>query len=308
MDSIKISNNEITFCQLTEAEYASIYYDKMKSVGWRPIADSMKAHAILAKNSLFALKHNNTIIATLSAAKSPAFGIAYLAFFTVDKPWRGLNLDKYLRKKATALLTQEGYTIEFDSPKELLPYYSRAGYKVITMGAIYALKIAKHCHTIDVNIREIDENNIAQVIAYDNSIIPNPNRKDYLQAWLNKKHTQALCYKHNDSIIGYGVMSKHIASDSDTHTDSYIIAPVYAKNSAVAIALIQALCKRADSNEPIYLDALHFNPDTTGVIRTLGFEEVFPFIRMSTSGNFDEKRKEALSQVYALSSHAYAPL
>ncbi len=76
-----IESKKITFCQMTEEEYAAIYYKRMNNQGWATIADSAKAHCVLAKNSIYALKYEKSIIATLSAAKSPAFKLAYMVFF-----------------------------------------------------------------------------------------------------------------------------------------------------------------------------------------------------------------------------------
>ncbi len=308
--TLKIGNNEIEFCVLTESEYTSIYYDQMKKVGWKPIADAMKAHYILAKNSIFALKYKDTIIATLSAAKSPVFGVAYMGFFILDKEWASLGLGKYLWTKTANLLEQEGYVIEFDSPVELLSYYSSLGYKVFTTATMYML--AEHSRidysAINANIQEISPGNIADVIEYDKSLINNSNRETYLSAWFNKKHTIAVCYISNGNIMGYGVMSKHISRESNSDTYSYVLAPIYAKNPEVAAEIINALCSRANVNEPIYLDTLNFNPMAAAIVESLGFKAVMPINRMSASGTLGEKREAIISQVYALSSHGYSPL
>ncbi|MCE3237025.1 MAG: N-acetyltransferase, family [Gammaproteobacteria bacterium] len=307
---LKTGCGEIKFCQLTELEYTSIYYEQMKKVGWKPIADAMTAHYILAQNSIFALKHNSTVIATLSAAKCPVFGVAYMGFFIVDKEWRGLGLGKHLWKKTASLLKQEGYAIEFDSPVDLLSYYSDLGYTVLMTATMYMLKDQRHINAsaINANIQDINRNNIADVIKYDRSIINNSNRKAYLSAWINKKHTMAVCYISNGNVRGYGIMSKHIANNSSNHTDSYVLAPIYAQNSEVAIEIIRALCSRANANEPIYLDTLNFDPAPAAAVRSLGFEEIMPINRMSDSGSLGDERELVISQIYALSSHGYSPL
>jgi hypothetical protein len=282
----------------------------MKKVGWKPIADAMKAHYILAKNSIFALKYKDTIIATLSAAKSPVFGLAYMGFFILNKEWAGLGLGKYLWGKTVNLLEQAGYVIEFDAPVELLSYYSNLGYTVFTTATMYMLKdrnLIKYS-AINANIQEISPSNIAGVSEYDRSIINNDNRKEYLSAWVNKKYTVALCYINNGTVMGYGVMSKHMSNESNSDTYSYVLAPIYAEKPEIAIEIIKALCSRANANEPIYLDTLNFDPTAATIVESLGFEAVMSINRMSTSGALGEKREAVISQVYALSSHAYSPL
>ncbi len=309
MEPLKINNDDILFCQLSFSEYSAIYYQYMQKVDWNPIEDSMTAHYVLAKDSIFGLKHKNIVIATLSAAKSPAFGVAYMGFFIVDKQWRGLNLGKYLWKKTTAVLKQEGYIIEFDSPMELFSYYSSLGYKILSTTTIHRLKDNSGIATSSFNsaLQEINQNNIQRVVDYDKSIIPNDNRQEYLYTWVNKKNTVGLCYIENNKVKGYGVMSKYVESASQ-HTLGYVLAPLYAESPEIAIEIIQTLCKQAKAYEPIYADTLNCSTSAAAIMKSLGFEEKMLVNRMSATGSLDQKRENIISQIYALSSHGYAPL
>ena len=309
LEALRIHNHEISFCQLSETEYSTIYTEQMKKQGWRPIADATKAHRILAKDTIYALKHKGEIVATLSSAKSPAFKIAYMGFFTVNKEWRGLQLGQYLWKKVVSLLNSDGYMIEFDAPQALQNYYENLGYKIATTGTIHVLKKLDQLDNIidSGRIQEITQENIAKVVEYDYSIMPNDNREEYLTTWINKKHTNAVCYINNDTVIGYGVMSKHVG-DNKNNTYSYILAPIYAQTAEIACEIIKHLCIKASTDEPIYLDTLNYNPLASALMKSLGFDEEMSFNRMSETGILDKKRTEIISQVYALSSHGYAPL
>ncbi len=300
---------EIQFCRLTAEEYVSCYYNKMQSVGWKPIADSMMAHHMLAQDGLFCLKHNSVIIATLSAAKYPTLGVAYMGFYTVDKEWRHLGLGRYLWQQVAAVLEKEGYLIELDSPPELVPYYASLGYTECTIMTMRGLQsreklIAKNRLAA---IKRIDSTNLKAVVDYDQTIFPEAKRAAFLLSWIEKKHTRAVAHFDGSEVLGYGVMSKHFV-EGYKQPYSYIIAPVYAATPVIAASIIQGLCMSAEKNELIFLDTLDSQTEAVNIANSLGFEPIFPAHRLSAMGKLDKQHQKVMPQVYALSSHAYAPL
>lgn len=312
MTEIEVKNligDQIEFCQLTKEEFSNLYYDKMKSVGWKPIVDSAHAHSVLVNDSIFGLKHEETIIATLASAKYPVLGIAYMGFYIVDKKYRHSGLGRYLWEQTASLLKKEGYTIEFDSPPELVPYYTSLGYKEFSSMTIRGLQDRSKLITLSESkkTQKIDAITLSKVIEFDKKIIPEENRSGFLPLWFNKKYTKTAALIENNEVAGYGVMSKQFV---EGHEDpySYIIAPVYAKTPSTATAIIQSLCLQAEEDEPIFMDTLDCHPAAIEVAKSLGFEEIFPAHRLSSIGKLGEQRKKTILQVYAISSHAYAPL
>ena len=306
----ELIGHQITFCHLTEEEYAKVYYNRMKSVGWKPIVDSIAAHCILAKNGLFGLKYNDSIITTISASKYPELGIAYIGFYITNEEWRHTGLGRYLWGKVMSLIESEGYTVEFDSPPELVPYYTSLGYKEFSSMTIRTLENRSKLTRLQQsseNIQPIDASNLEAAIRFDQTILPESNRTDFLPLWINKEHTTALAYIEGEVVLGYGVISKHFVDGHDSPY-SYIIAPVYAKTPEVGSALIQSLCLSVESDEPIFMDTLDCNSTAVDIANSLGFEAVFPAHRFSATGKLDTRRSEIISQVCAISSHGYAPL
>ena len=106
--------------------------------------------------------------------------------------------------------------------------------------------------------------------------------------------------------MGYGILSKYLRGKEEV--DSYILAPVFAKNAEIASAIIKSLCQRVNNDASIYLDTLNYYSTPAKLVTDLGFEEVALIKRLSETGKLEGvNRGKTAQQVYVLSSHGYAP-
>jgi hypothetical protein len=152
----------------------------------------------------------------------------------------------------------------YDSDSYYVPAHKNTRYALIALPSF-----SSSSHVVNLKntpIREIEN--------IDRHYFPAP-RSLFLQHWIHQDNCDALGYKKDQSLQGYGVIRLCI--------EGYKIGPLFASSLAVAQTLFEALCSKAEKG-PIYLDIPESNLKALELVKYYDMTPTFEVIRMYRNG------------------------
>ncbi len=172
-----------------------------------------------------------------------AFG--FMGFFIMKPEYRGQGIGRRLwHKRRDTLLSRlkEGASIGMDGVLAMQPFYQKGGFEIAFRDERYERK--GEAFDIDQHISPITDNDLTQVLAYDEQCYGFP-RPQFMKPWLNMPESKAYKYIKDDLLKGF-VMVRRLHS-------GYKVGPLFADNEQVAEALYQAALNTV-VGETIYMD------------------------------------------------------
>ena len=218
-------------------------------------------------------------------------------YLTAPK-YRGLGLGT---KTWTAALEGLGpnCNISLTAVSDKVPLYSKMGFGIIGPKRKFFAGVPNRTSLLgklseDVGIEELKKGSIEELCGYDLHV-SGVNRFPLVRRYFQACIRPILVASKSDQIVGYASLDKR--------ADYHFIAPLYADNKGVAMALISRLIEDVSTQEPIAMDVPDDNQDARELREDLGIHEAVSgyFIPMLTRERYDcriEKVYSALAPCY----------
>lgn len=270
-------SNALRIRSMSLAELVEIRENWLIPEGWPGMKGTLTAAYANDPDGFYLLEKEGQKIASISVVTYPQIKLAYIGFYVVTKPFRGQGYGKLLITKTMEYAsTKLGITsFGLNCVENTVPMYEQHGFKVATVDEIWkytATSDTKQTTNVATNLNNIDQNLLAQIIAFDATIL-GAQRKAYLTEFLFKPSTITVIAQEDGKIQGYGVISEREPAIAEPNK-SYRVGPLYANDADIAQGLLKQLITVAQTNESVYLETPGNNPDAVKMVKALGFEKI----------------------------------
>ncbi|MGH2649218.1 MAG: GNAT family N-acetyltransferase [Ginsengibacter sp.] len=243
-----------------------------RAAGWNQLARDWEILLHLNPDGCRVATINNKVIGTVTAIRYEKF-FSWIGMVLVDPAFRGRGTGMQLLDEALRVLQNEE-TIKLDATPAGRKLYLKLNfvdeYHLSRMSTIAPAK------ELTVSIaRPIQKEGIATIANFDREIF-GADRQSLLGWMLIGAPELAFMVEEKNEIEGY-CLGRH--GHDFTH-----IGPVVARNFEVAKDLVSAALFNC-IDQPVILDAMHFNPEWMEWLRSISFTEQRPFIRMYRGRN-----------------------
>ena len=195
-------------------------------------------------------------------------GFGFLGFYIVTPKYRGKGYGIRLWNEGIQKL--QGHNIGLDGVFEQQENYKKSGFKLAYSNIRFECTQLPTEHNSS-NLLNINEADFTGLNKYDRLMFP-AEREKFLKAWINMPDSQGFAHVYNGSIKGYGVIRKCLKG--------YKIGPLFADDYHTAHNIFAALCKYAESGEPVYLDVPEVNLQGLKLAEKYNMVKVFGTARM----------------------------
>jgi GNAT superfamily N-acetyltransferase len=220
-----------------------------------------------------------------SAIALPYGGFGWVCMVLVAPDWRRKGLATDLMNGVIELLQAEGIVPGLDATPD-----GREVYRQIGFLDVYGLErlIAERADLsaeppAGTDLRLLSENDMDAVAAFDTPIFAG-DRAALLRHLQSREPSRATGAWQDGKLTGFA-----LARDGRTWTQ---IGPVIAANSQTAMALVAAAAQGGSGPDGILIDAMDYQTDMVGWLKTGGFEFQRPYIRMLHGTERPLDRKE----------------
>lgn len=253
--------------------------------GWNPGLEDAVCFSVGDRQGFLVGLWNDEPIAVISAVKyDEKFG--FLGFYIVKPEWRGQGYGWQIWCRALDYL--QGCNIGLDGVLAQQENYQKFGFQLAYRNVRYQGYTRKQrpdsIHFVDLFTIPWE-----QVMAYDRQCFPAP-RGQFLQGWFAQKGHQAIGYREENLLRGYGVLRPCRLG--------YKIGPLFADTPEIAENLFLALKSIPEPGEIIYLDVPEVNEEAIALAEKYSMEIVFETARMYTG----EAPDLALEKIYGVTS------
>lgn len=271
-----------------QREEVDLAIDWAAAEGWNPgLHDAECFWAVDPEGWWIGLLDGEPICLKSAVAYDDHFG--FMGFYITRKDYRGQGYGLELWQKANASLGDR--TVGMDGVVAQQANYAKSGYVHAYRQIRYEGRGGGPGPSAEALYWLVDLKDfpLVELAAYDRHHFP-AERHAFLRLWISRPGTVALGYLDHDGLIGYGVLRPC--------RSGYKIGPLFADRPGVAEALFSALCARAESDEPVYLDVPEPNAEAMALAERHGLQYVFETARMYTN----TPPNLPLNQIYGITS------
>ncbi len=243
-----------------------------RASGWNQLARDWEILLHLSPDGCHVATINNKVIGTVTAIRYEKF-FSWIGMVQVDPALRGQGTGMQLLDEALHVLQNEE-TIKLDATLAGRKLYLKLNfvdeYHLSRMSTIVPTKEPM------VSIaRPVQKKDITTIANFDREIF-GADRQSLLEWMLKGAPELAFIVEENNEIQGY-CLGRH-------GHDFTQVGPVVARNCRVAKDLVSAALFNC-VDQLLILDAMHFNREWMEWLRSIGFTEQRPFIRMYRGSN-----------------------
>lgn len=243
-----------------------------RAAGWNQLARDWEILLHLSPIDCRVATVNDKVIGTVTTIRYEKF-FSWIGMVLVDPACRGQGTGIQLLDEALRVLQNE-QTIKLDATPEGRKLYLKLNFvDEYHLRRMSAMVPAKNL-TVSIS-RTVQKRDINTIANFDREIF-GADRQSLLEWMLRGAPELAFIVEDSNEIQGY-CLGRH-------GHDFTQIGPVVAKNLASAKALVSAALFNC-VDQPVILDATHFEPEWTIWLCSIGFEEQRPFIRMYRGSN-----------------------
>jgi ribosomal protein S18 acetylase RimI-like enzyme len=265
MNAIQTPNYKISVMSQDELSTAINW---ARDEGWNPGIHDAAAFYQADPTGFLAGKHNDQIIATISAVKYGSdFG--FIGLYIVKDAFRDKGFGFKLWEAAISSLS--GRNIGLDGVLAQQDNYKKSGFKLAHRNIRFAGKSTKS--TLTPRAISSEHIEFKDIAAYDSQYFPD-ERSAFLKSWIAPENSQTLAIVEDSRILGYGSIR---ACDR-----GFKIGPLNAETSDIAAELFSALTATVPEASEIFLDVPEPNKAAIALAQKFGMTPVFETARMYT--------------------------
>lgn len=172
----------------------------------------------------------------------------------VNKEYRGRKLTSRMFNHYGGPLDQCGNSTLFSLQRYHFDYYE---FRINGHWGVVTNRLKLPPLPRNLKIVKITEENIANVISYDKTILTQFNRDKFLRGWLlaDSSIVKSLAaIDDNGKVVGFGAIR--------LYSDFHMINPCYADTSEVGLTLLVELAGTLKPTDPIFMESLANNKDS----------------------------------------------
>lgn len=235
--------------------------------GWNPGLHDATTFFATDPQGFFVGEYGGELISCISAvAYDQTFG--FIGFYIVRHEFReqGFGLRtwqhgmKYLGDRVIGL---DGVVAQQDN-------YRKSGFSLVYRNVRYQGTFPSNC--TNNSLLNASEVPFEELLAFDAQFFP-VARRSFLQAWIMQTASVCLIKRHNNQVVGYGVIRPCQIG--------WKIGPLFALDAATAEELLQGLVAHTN-NEPCFLDVPAPNRAAIKLAQAYYMSPVFETARMYT--------------------------
>lgn len=238
--------------------------------GWNPGPRDAEVFYATDPNGFYGFYRNNELI-TGGAIVSYNGEFGFMGLFIVQPEYRAAGLGRklwYLRRDTLLSRLNNGASIGMDGVVAMQPFYENGGFKIAFRDERYVR--TGSTFKVDGNISPILEDDLAQVLAYD-EINFGFARPQFMIPWLQLPDNRTFKYLDDGELNGFAIVRKLISG--------YKIGPLFANDAMIAEELYTA-CLNAVPGEHLYIDIPVSNTGAVQLVQKYGATYVFECARM----------------------------
>ena len=243
-----------------------------RASGWNQLAPDWEIFLQLSPDDCRIATKNDRVIGTVTTIRYQKF-FSWIGMVLVDPRNRGQGIGIQLLHDALQILRNEE-TIKLDATPAGREIYLRLNF--VDEYRLSRMSINGPPKNLEVSAtRPIHKKDISRVANFDREIF-GADRQPLLEWMLEGAPEYAFIIEDNNDVQGY-CLGRH--GHDFTH-----IGPVIATNSGIAKDLVSAALFNC-VDQPVILDAMHFDPEWIEWLSSIGFTEQRSFIRMYRGRN-----------------------
>lgn len=249
-------------------------------LGWNPGIEDQTAFVQTDPQGFMGGYLGNRLIATLSAVRyDDSFG--FLGFYIVDPVYRakGYGLKVWQaglkRLQGVASIGLDGVVSQQDN-------YMKSGFVLAYNNYRFALKPSNAAQTFQsmpalsnrvkiINAQTLSPQRLSDLYAFDREHFPT-QRDSFIRQWIASPSHHCVVAVQEGDVRGYGVIRPCLSG--------YKVGPLLAQTSEIAYNVFAALLQTVQTDQTVYLDCPHANPDAIKMAQSLGMDVVFKTARM----------------------------
>jgi GNAT superfamily N-acetyltransferase len=243
-----------------------------RTAGWNQLERDWKIFLHLSPKACLVASREDKVVGTVATIRYQKF-FSWIGMVLVDPEYKRQGIGMQLLKEALQILHNEE-TIKLDATPAGREVYLKLNfvdeYRLVRMSTIVAPE-----KLIVSAARALHKDDLFALSEFDREIF-GADRKPLLEWMLEGAPQLAFLVKEKKEILGY-CMGR--PGHNFTH-----IGPIIAKNSAIAKDLVFAALKNCIGSHVI-LDAFYCDPEWIEWLKSIGFSEQRPFIRMYHGSN-----------------------
>ncbi len=248
-------------------------FDHARREGWNPgLYDMDTFYATDPAGWFKAVDGANRMIGCISAvAYDEAFG--FVGFYIVTPEHRGGRVGIGLGRRALEYLGSR--CIGQDGVFAKVANYETWGFELAYRNLRYEWVDGVLPEACDITVSHYSPTMQPALLDFDAGLFP-CRRDAFVQRWLALPESVVRVVQEGGALIGYGVRRRCVSG--------YKIGPLFARDAAVAGALLRDLLEGVAPHKPVYLDVPEVNPAAVAMVETLGMKACFGTARMYKNG------------------------
>lgn len=251
----------------TQKEFETAVHWATKE-GWNPGLDDLDAFYSTDPNGFLMSFENEEPIASISVVRYGS-DYGFLGFYIVRPDKRGTGAGITIWNAGIDCL--KGRTVGLDGVVQQQANYEKSGFINEGRNIRFSGSLSIDLHE-NPAIRVISSSEVPKLLSWEKELFPS-ERSTFLSKWLlaNSKSRISLAYWDKDRLQGYGTIRQCV--------EGHKIGPLFADNSEIADALLQALVTKAKSGKVI-LDVPERNEEAIQLAERYNLKPVFETARM----------------------------
>jgi GNAT superfamily N-acetyltransferase len=245
-----------------------------RAAGWNQLESDWRCFLEMSPDGCRVAESDGAVIGTVTTLRYED-KFSWVSMVLVDPALRHRGIGSLLFGEALRLL-EDVETVRLDATPAGKMVYDKFGFvDEYCLTRMRALKPQPDTQPHASRARPMSTSDLSVVLAYDRKAF-GADRETILRRLYENAPEYALVVEGGGGIDGYtfgrhGFLAEHLG-------------PLVASEQLVARGLVSA-CLRAHPGRPFLLDAPQFSEDWTGWLKSIGFQEERPFIRMFRGSN-----------------------
>lgn len=236
--------------------------------GWNPGLADAEAFWAADPEGFLVGRVQGEPVAAISTVRYPP-GFAFLGLYIVDPAWRGRGFGWALWSAAMARLEGDAVrTVGLDGVVEQQSNYARSGFALAHRSIRFGGQPSGAAHD---EVTDLGLDDLVAVESVDARCFGAP-RPSFLRRWLTIPGGCAAGVRDGDALAGFGVIRPC--------RDGMKIGPLFARDPAIATAILGRLAEHAGTGTTVFLDVPEPNAAGVALARSQGLEPVFETARM----------------------------